>query len=81
MTPWFYEPLCPAMQQRKREAAALVLTIASMLVFLPPLVLLFSSHDRVLGVPIMALYFFLAWALVIALAGWLAHRLGDGGES
>jgi len=52
-----------------------------MLVFLPPIVLLFSRHEQVLGVPAVALYFFVAWGVVIALAGWLAHRLTGSGES
>ena len=63
------------MKQRKLETAALILTVFSALLFLPPLVLLFLSDHRVFGVPVALLYFFVAWAGVIGVSGWLAHRL------
>ena len=40
----------------------------------PPLLLLFGSGRMLFGVPLLYLYLFLAWLLVIALVAWTAER-------
>ena len=39
-----------------------------LVLFLPPVLLVFNRPERVLGVPILFLYIFCAWAAVIVLA-------------
>lgn len=65
-------------RQGARDAATVLPFIAAML-FLPPLILIFGTPVLVAGVPLILVYLFGAWALVIAIAFVLARRLGDGG--
>lgn len=60
---------------RKLQAAALVLTVFSALLFLPPIILPFATEARLFGMPLGVVYIFLAWIVVIAAAGVLAKRL------
>lgn len=57
--------------------AATVLPFIAAILFLPPLILIFASPVTVSGLPLVLLYVFAAWALVIACAFVLALRLRD----
>lgn len=59
--------------QGARDAATVLPFIAAIL-FLPPLMLIFSSPVTIAGVPLILLYLFAAWAFVIASAFFLAAR-------
>lgn len=61
---------------RVRSAAALV-SLLGLALLLPPLVAPFVSPVRVLGIPIIVLYLFGLWAVLIAAAAWLSRRLSD----
>ncbi len=63
------------MERHKLESASLFLTILGAMLITPPLVLLFQIDGRFLGVPAEVVYLFVAWAGLIAGAGWLSHRL------
>ncbi len=63
------------MERHKLESASLFLTILGAMLITPPLVLLFQIDGRFLGVPAEVVYLFVAWAGLIAGAGWLYHRL------
>lgn len=63
------------MNGRKLRAAALVLTLSGALLFLPPLVLVFATEQRLAGLPLGLVYLFAAWVAVIVAAGLLANRL------
>lgn len=65
------------MRPGRLQTASFVLTLASAVIFLPPLVLLFLSDARPFGVPLAVLYFFLAWAVLIGLCAWLSRLLPD----
>ena len=43
------------------------LFVLGLLLFTPPLLTIFNSATRILGVPVLPLYLFAAWAAVIAL--------------
>jgi len=45
------------------------------LLFLPPLLQVFNRPDRLLGVPVLYLYIFLAWAALILIAATIARRM------
>lgn len=62
--------------QGARDAATVLPFIAAIL-FLPPLILIFSYPVIVAGLPLILLYMFGAWAFVIACAYFLAPRLTD----
>jgi hypothetical protein len=48
--------------------------------FSPPFLSIFNRAAQPLGVPLLYLYLFLAWALLIALTALLAERAEDGEE-
>ena len=58
----------------ERLCALFLLGVA---LLLPPLLLVFNHPVRVLGVPVLYLYVFLAWALIIALAAAVARTIPD----
>lgn len=53
------------------------------LAFSPPLLFIFSAERSILGVPLLYLYLFVAWFVLIVLVGMLAGRvrLGSRGRS
>ncbi len=52
------------------------LFLAALVAFHPPLLRVFGTDGRVLGVPLLYVYIMAAWAAVIALAALLLER-GD----
>jgi uncharacterized membrane protein YfbV (UPF0208 family) len=63
------------MERRKLESAALFLTVAGALLFMPPLALIFQVQQRLFGVPLEVIYLFVCWALLVTGAWWLGRRL------
>tara|TARA_B100000315_G_scaffold260691_1_gene324130 strand:- start:3327 stop:3569 length:243 start_codon:yes stop_codon:yes gene_type:complete len=51
------------------------LVILAALLFNPPIMSIFNSTDLILGVPMLFLYLFVAWALIIGLNAYLAKKL------
>ena len=51
------------------------LIILAALLFNPPIMSIFNSTELILGVPMLFLYLFAAWALIIGLNAYLAKRL------
>jgi len=75
------------MDRGKLESAALLLTIAGVLLIVPPLVQIFQWRQRLLGVPVEVIYLFLVWAGLVIGARALARRMphdpeppGEGGS-
>jgi hypothetical protein len=48
--------------------------------FSPPFLGIFNRAAQPLGIPLLYLYLFLAWALLIALTALLVERAEEGGE-
>jgi hypothetical protein len=63
------------MDRRKLQSAVLFLTIFGAMLFMPPLVLLFNSETRFLGVPTEVIYLFLVWMTLIGATRWFSKRL------
>ena len=70
------------MEGRKLGSAALFLTLAGALLFMPPIASVFQIQQRVFGLPAEVIYLFICWVLLVAGAWWLSKRLPrDTGES
>ena len=61
--------------QRARDAA-LVLPLAGLLLLTPPIANLFVADIRFFGAPMIGIYLFTVWGLLIACAYRLSRRLG-----
>jgi hypothetical protein len=59
----------------------LALFVLGVLLFTPPLLTVFNSSTRVLGVPILYLYLFAAWSAVIALVALAVERATSNTEA
>ncbi len=68
------------MERRKLVSAALFLTLAGALLFMPPIASVFQMQRRLLGVPAEVIYLFLCWMLLVVGAWWLGRRLPREGE-
>jgi putative effector of murein hydrolase LrgA (UPF0299 family) len=66
------------MNARKTITAALFLTAFMPILFLPPLVYVFATEQRIAGLPLGVVYLFAAWAVVIIAALLLAPHLPFG---
>ena len=63
--------------ERKTRDRALILLILGVMLLLSPLASIFEVQGRVLGLPVIWLYIFAVWGLLIAGAAWLSSRLGE----
>lgn len=54
----------------------IALFLAGLLLFNYPLLDLFNSNARVLGIPLLYAYIFGAWGLLIGLMAWVIERRG-----
>jgi len=63
--------------QGRRSERLVALAVLGLLLFDYPILSLFSSDERVLGIPVLYAYLFTTWALLIALMA-LAVRRGSG---
>jgi hypothetical protein len=61
---------------RTRELLVALFLLGALL-FAPPLLLLFNQPTRILGVPILYLYLFAVWAVLIALVAFVVERADD----
>jgi len=60
--------------QRWRDRALLV-PVATFVLLTPPVLQVFGIKATVFGVPLLFVYFFSVWALLIAIGGRVARRL------
>jgi hypothetical protein len=59
----------------RTQARLCALFLLGCLLLLPPLLLVFNHADRVLGIPTLYFYVFLAWSMLIALAAAIARAI------
>lgn len=62
-----------------RSARFLALFLLGTVAFNPPLLAIFDVDTLVLGIPLLYVYLFAAWATLIALVGLAAERSGGPG--
>jgi hypothetical protein len=66
------------MQAPSRTRELLIaLFLLGVLLFAPPLLLVFNSATRVLGIPTLYLYLFAIWAALVALTALAVERPAD----
>jgi len=54
---------------------SVALFVLGAILFLPPLLLVFNRPDRIAGVPVLYVYVFTAWCVLIALAAAIARSI------
>lgn len=64
------------LSRQRLRSAAVVLPFLGAFLLLPPFLPLFTARVQLLGVPLIVVYIFGVWAALIALAWWLARRIG-----
>ena len=72
----------PSADARAAHDAAKILPVAAAVLLLPPFILIFAAPASIAGVPLIVVYLFGIWA-VIVLAAWLVARRvepGDGAD-
>ncbi len=57
------------------QSAAVLVPLAALFLLMPPFVLLFATPRMVFGVPLIVLYIFGVWALLVVATRLLARRL------
>lgn len=57
------------------QSAAVLVPLAALFLLMPPFVLLFATPRMVFGVPLIVLYIFGVWALLVVATLLLARRL------
>ena len=62
------------MSNRRKSERLAALALLGLLLFNYPLLSLFSSDGRVLGIPLLYAYLFAAWTTVIALIALIVRR-------
>lgn len=69
----------PEVIEPERETAGFIaLYLLGVVLFSPLLLSVFDvAGARVAGVPLLFVYLFAAWAVLIALTAWLSRRIGD----
>ncbi|MEX2520469.1 MAG: hypothetical protein WD969_14200 [Paracoccaceae bacterium] len=64
-----------ALKAAKTRDAALVLPLAGLALFTPPLIEVFAADETIFGAPLIVVYVFTAWAGLVAAAFLLSRRL------
>lgn len=62
------------MDDKAKESRFIALCVLGLVLFNFPVLALFNVDATVLGVPLLYAYLFAAWALLIALMGYIAER-------
>jgi hypothetical protein len=68
-------------RQRLNTARQVALFALGGLLLVPPVLTMFDRPIRIAGLPLLYLYLFFAWGLLIALVASLAGQLGSDTES
>ena len=58
----------------RRRDRLIGLFLLALVLLNPPLLMLFGGGDTVFGLPLLYLYIFVAWLLVIGAVAWIAER-------
>lgn len=67
-------------QDDRVSSRLVVIAAVGFLLVIPPLLTLFDTRARVLGVPLVWAYLFLIWAITIGLVAATVARSGHGRE-
>jgi hypothetical protein len=69
-------------RRSRTQEQFLALFVLGALLFLPPILVIFSKPVRVLGIPVLYFYLFLAWAALIGMAALIVRNIdkAQGGD-
>lgn len=67
-----------AQRRHNRNSRLVALVVAGMLCLNYPILFVFASSGLVFGIPVLYLYLFLAWAMLIVLAAAIVDRRPPG---
>lgn len=76
------QPRATPRRESRAHDLSLALFLAGIVAFTPPMLMVFDRPALLLGVPVIYLYLFAVWALLIGLAGrtaWRSRRRPPGG--
>ena len=62
------------LSNKKHNERLVALALAGILALNYPLLFLFSNHSLVFGIPILYLYLFLVWGVLIGFMAWIMQR-------
>jgi len=60
--------------ETRRRDRLVGLFLLAVVLLNPPLLMLFSGRGTVFGLPLLYVYVFVAWLLIIAAVAWIAER-------
>ncbi len=60
---------------RKSKESATIILCLGIFLLLPPVTLIFNKSVSMFGVPLIAVYLFSVWLLLIGLSAWIARRM------
>jgi len=58
----------------RRRDRLIGLFLLALVLLNPPLLMLFGAGDTVFGLPLLYVYIFVAWLLIIGAVAWIAER-------
>jgi hypothetical protein len=61
-------------EEIRRRDRLIGLFLLALVLLNPPLLMLFGGEVTVFGLPLLYVYIFLAWLLIIAAVAWIAER-------
>jgi len=64
-----------ASPHRKWQEAALITPVVGMFILMPPFISIFSIDASLFGIPLIVLYIFVVWALLILMTRFLSAKL------
>jgi hypothetical protein len=64
-------------RQNRNRDGFIALFVLGVFLLLPPFLLVFNHPGRVLGIPVLYLYLFLAWGLLIVLGATVSRHIRD----
>jgi hypothetical protein len=64
-----------------KESRLLMLSVLFMLLLNVPILTIANRPERVAGIPVLYLYVFGVWAVLIGCIGWLIHRSQTPGDT
>ena len=71
----------PMLRPGRTRERLIALFLLGVLVFAPPLLLIFNTATRILGIPALYFYLFAVWAALIALVALAVERRQEDDES
>ncbi len=61
-------------EEARRRDRLVGLFVFGMLLFNPPLLIIFGRGDELFGLPLLYVYLFTVWAVLIGAMAWVARR-------